>query len=182
MRPYFRILVGLIIIWLGFKAVKQAFGGYDLGLFHQFQYIPLVLLVIFTIAAFLLDTSYYKLDKKIYQYVTSLMGLTFCSIVIFKIIHHNSIDNSKTILQVSNMPKATNVLTLEFKNNNRFRVTEYDILGQTVYYGKYIKQGDTLKILGSNYNGSAKGLPKTGLIKADTVFWNKFDTMLLDKE
>ena len=182
MRPYFRIAIELIIIWLGIKAVRQAFAGYDLGLFHQFQYIPFVLLIIFTIAALLLDTTYYKLDNKVYQYGVSFIGLVFCTIVIFKIIQHNSVDNSKTILQVSNLPGATNVLTFEFKNNNRFRLTEYDKLGQTVYYGKYDKQNDTLNILEDNYNGYAKELPKTGVIKSDTVFWTKFDTMLVDKK
>jgi hypothetical protein len=182
MRPYFRIIIGLIIIWLGIKSVRQVFGGYDLGLFHQFQYIPFAFLIIFTIATFLLDTTYYKLNKIIYQYAVSFIGLAFIAIVIFIIIQHNSVDNSKTVLQVSNLPGATNVLTFEFKNNNRFRVIEFDRSRQTVYYGKYDKQNDTLNILETNYTGYVKELPKTGVITADTVFWNKFDKMLVDKK
>ena len=182
MRPYFRIAIGLIIIWFGIKAIKQAIGGYDLGLFHQFQYIPFGLLIIFTVAALLLDTTYYKLHKKFYQFVTSFIGLTLCGIVTFKIIQRNSVDNSETVLQVSNLPGATNVLTFEFKTNNKFRLTEYDRLGQTVYYGKYDKLNDTLFINDNNYNGYVKELPKTGTIKADTVYWTKFDTMLIDRK
>lgn len=182
MKPYFRIIIGIIIIWVGVKAVIQAFGGYELGLFHELQYIPFALLIIFTIAAFLLDSTYYKLDNKIYQYSVSFIGFVFGVIVVFKILQHNSIDNSKTVLQVSNLPGATNVLTFEFKNNNKFRLTEYYMMGQTVYYGKYAKRNDTLNILETNYNDYTKKLSKKGIIKVDTVFWVKSDTMLVDKE
>ena len=182
MRPYFRIAIGFIIIWFGVKAIRQAVGGYDLGLFHQFQYIPFALLIIFTIVALLLDTSYYKLDKRFYQYITSFIGLTLCGIIIFKIVEHNSVDNSNTVLQVSNLPGATNVLTFEFKANKKFRLTEYNRLGQTVYYGKYDKQNDIIFIRDNNYNGFVNELPKTGAIKADTVFWTRFDTMLIEKK
>ncbi|MFT3904010.1 MAG: hypothetical protein QM727_12610 [Niabella sp.] len=182
MRLYFRIAIGLIIIWFGVKAIRQAFSGYDLGLFHQFQYIPFILLIIFTFAALLLDTTYYKLDKRIYQYVTSLIGLTLCGIIIFKIIQRNSIDSSETVLQVTNLPGATNVLTFELKANKQFRLTEYNRLGQTVYYGKYDKLNDTLFIRDNNYNGYVRELPKTGIIKDDTVYWTKFDTMLIDRK
>ena len=177
-----RIIVGLLIIFFGVKAVRQEFGGYELGLFHQFQYIPFFLLLLFTIAIFLVDTTFYKLDHKIIQYTFSFIGLTFCAFVIYKIIQRNSIDNSKTILSISNKAAATNVMAFEFKDNEHFRLTEYGRVGQTVYYGKYCKQQDTLKILETNYDGYAKELPKTGIIKSDTVYWNRFDTMLIDKE
>jgi len=94
----------------------------------------------------------------------------------------NSIDKSKTVLQISNLPGATNVLTFEFKTNNKFRLTEYNRLGQTVYHGKYDKRNDTLYILESNYNSLVKKLPITGVIKLDTVFWVKLDTMIVDKK
>ena len=180
MRPYFRIFLALIIIWLGYKAVQQEFGGYDLGLFHQIHYIFFALLIIFTIATLLLDTSYYKLDKNIIQFSVSFIGLTFCAIVTFKILQRISIDNSKTVLKVSNKAGATNVMTFEFKNNKYFRLTEYKRHGQTVYYGKYSKVNDSLTILKTNYTGLTKELPRIGVIRNDTVFWNKFDTMLVD--
>jgi hypothetical protein len=180
MRPYLRIALGLIIILLGIKAIKQAFSGYSLGLFHQLQYIPYGLLLIFTVAALLLDTSYFRIYKRPNQYVTSILGMTLCSIVIIKTIQTKLIDNSETIFQVSNLPGATNHLTFEFKTKSYFRLTEYDIFGQTVYYGKYVKHYDTLFISDNNYNGYIKYLPKTGKIIADTVYWNKFDTMLIN--
>jgi len=153
-----------------------------LGLFHEFQYIPFALLIIFTVATCLLDTTYYKLDKRLYQYLTSFIGVTLCGIVTFKTIQQNSVDNSETVLQVSNLPGATNVLTFEFKTNKKFKLTEYDRLGQTVYYGKYDKLNDILFIGDNNYTGYVKQLPTTGTIKADTVYWTNFDKMLIDKK
>jgi hypothetical protein len=181
MRHYFRIAIGLIIIGFGVKAIRQAFGGYDLGLFHQFQYVPFGLLTISTFAALLLDTTYYKLDKRFYQYVTSFIGLTLCSLVFIKIVQQNSVDSSETVLQVSNMPGAKKVLTFEFKVHGHFRLTEYTILGQTVYYGNYDKLNDTLFIRDNIYNGYVNEFQKIGIIKADTVNWTNFDTMLIEK-
>jgi hypothetical protein len=182
MRPYFRILIGLIVIWLGIKAVQIEFGGYELGLLYHLQKIAFLFLIIFTIAAFVLDMTYYKLDNKIIQFTVSFIGVIFCTIVVYKIIQRESIDNSKTILTVSNKAGATNVMTFEFKDNKHFRLTEYDRLGQTVFYGKFSKQQDTLKLLESNYEGHVKKLPMTGIINLDTVYWNGFDTMVIDKE
>lgn len=80
-----------------------------------------------------------------------------------------------------NLPGATNVLQFEFKSNNRFRLNEYDTLGETHFYGRYEKQQNNIFILESNYNGYAKKLPVSRVIIADTVYWNKFDTMLVDR-
>ena len=182
MRSYFRIIIALSIIWVGFEAIRQASGPLDAGLVSEFQYFPFIILMIATIIALVLETKYFKLDRKIYQYILSLIGVTLCSIVIFKLIQNRNTDNSKTILQVSNLPGANNVLNFEFKGNGRFRLTEYDRLGQTIYYGSYSKRKDTLNILRSNYNSHAKRLPQKGTIQSDTVYWNNFDIMLVGKE
>jgi hypothetical protein len=181
MRPYFRILIGLFISWFGFKAVRQACSPIDAGLFSEFQYLPFILLIIATIIALVLDTKYFELDRKIYQYSLGFVGVVLCAIVIFKFIQNSSIDKSRTVLQVSNLPGATNVLNVEFKINGKFRLTEYERLGQTIYYGKYSRQQDTIKILSSNYNGHVQ-LPQTGIIQSDTVYWSNFDVMLVDKK
>lgn len=181
MKSYFRILVGVLIVWCGIYAVKQAFEGYDLGLMSEFQYIPFVLLIILTVVALRLDASFYKVDKKIYQYAVSFIGFSFFAIVIVKTIQNIAIDNSKTVLKISNLPGATNVLTFDFKDNGKFRLTEFDMLGRTIYYGNYLRSNDTIKVYSSNYNGYAKKLPKIGMIKGDTAYWNNFDTMLVDK-
>jgi hypothetical protein len=181
MRPYFRIIIGLFIIWFSFKAIEQAYSPIDAGILSEFQYIPFVILIIATIVAILLDTNYFKSTHNIYQYTLSFVGVVLCAIVIFKFMQNSSIDNSKTVLQVSNLPGATNVLNFEFKNNGKFRLTEYERLGQTIYYGKYSRRQDTISILSSNYNGHVQ-LPQTGIIKSDTVYWRNFDVMLVDKK
>jgi len=182
MTQYIRVFIILLTIALGIIVVRQEFGPYELGFLSEFNYIPFLLLAILTITSLLVDTAYFKRFKNPYHYLNSAIGLTFCLLALFKITQRHLIDNSKTILEVTNMPGATNVLRFEFKDTNRFRLTESDLFGQTIFYGRYTKQVDTLKITESNYNGQAIELPKTGLIKIDTVFWNKFDTMLVRKE
>jgi hypothetical protein len=91
------------------------------------------------------------------------------------------IDNSTTILSVTNMAGANNVITFDFKENDHFVLTEYNLFSKVLYYGEYNKIGDSIEVLNSNYEGTIKELPKTGIIKNDTVYWNKFDTMIIDK-
>lgn len=176
----FRSVIALVTIWLGFISVQEVFNGLEDTIFPM-EYLPLTGLMIFTLGAFLTDRYHYNYDKKLYQYSSSFIGFIFCGFVLVKLIHYKYIDYSKTVLKVSNLPGATNVLHFEFKNNNRFSVTEYDMLGSTVFYGRYEKKQNNIFILESNYNGYAKKLPVMGVIKADTVYWNKFDTMLVYK-
>lgn len=182
MRPYIRIAIGLLIIFFGYRAIRHEFGAYEVGVFSEFDHIPLGIVTILTIAILLLDRSAFKVDRKIYQFSFSLIALTICSIVFFRIIYRNSIDNSKTILKVVNKAGANNVWQFDFKDSKHFVLTDYNLFGHTIYYGKYQRHGDTLKILQSNYEGSVKQFPTTAIIKADTVFWNRFDTMLVEKE
>ena len=182
MRPYIRIAIRLLLIFFGYKAIRHEFGGYDVGLFSEFDYIPLAIVIILTIVIFLSDCSAFKVDRKIYQFSFSLIALTICFIAFFKIIYRNSIDSSNTVLKLVNKAGANNVWQFDFKDRKHFVLTDYNLFGQTIYYGNYQKQGDTLRILQSNYDGSVKPFPTTGIIKADTVFWNKFDTMLVDRE
>ena len=182
MKPYVRILIGMLIVLLGSYAIKQAYGPIDAGILSEFQYAPFVFLIIATIIAFISDTKQFEKSRKAYQYTPSFIGVVFCVIVIFKFVHNNSINNSKTLLRVSNLPGATNVLNFQFKENGNFRLAEYDLLGHTIFYGKYYRNKDTLNIVSSNYNGYAHRLPKTGIIQKDTVYWNKFDTMLVDRK
>jgi hypothetical protein len=146
----FRIVIALITIWLGFKAVQEIFNGLEDGVF-SIEYLPLTFLMIFTLGAFLTDRYHYNYDKKLYQYTTTGIGFIFCGFVLFKLVQYKSTDYSKTVLQVSNLPGASNVLTFEFKNNNRFLLTEYNILGHTVFYGHYEKRHDTIYIGKNNY-------------------------------
>ena len=182
MKLYLRIAIGLLIIFFGYKAIRHEFGGYDVGILSEFNYIPLGILIILTIVILLLDRSAFQDDRKIYQFSFSFIALTICFIAFFRIIYRNSIDSSKTVLKVVNKAGANNVWQFEFKDSKHFVLTDYNILGHTIYYGKYQKLGDTLKIIQSNYDGTVKQFPTTGIIKTDTVIWNKFDTMLVDRE
>jgi hypothetical protein len=177
----FRIVIGINIIWFGIKAVQQTFNGIEHGVFPLVENLSLSLLLIFTLGAFLTDRHHYNYGKKPYQYLTTGIAFLFCAFVFFRHIQFTYIHYSKTVSQVSNLPGATNVLKFEFKNNNLFRLEEINLLGETVFYGSYEKKQDTLFIGTNNYNGPANKLPVAGVVKGDTVYWHKFDTMLVDR-
>lgn len=168
------------MIWLGMKAVQEVFNGLTDTIF-PIEYLPLSLLMLFTFGTFRIDRYYYLYDRKLYQCIPGAIGFLFCGFVLFKLVQFKCIDYSTTVLQVSNLPGASNVLKFEFKNNNRFRLEESDMLGHTVFYGRYEKQQNMLFLWENNYNGYAKKLPVKGVIRADTIYWNKFDTMLVDR-
>jgi len=182
MRQFLRILIGVLIIWFGFKSISQAYAPIQSGLFSQLQYVPFVILIIATIVALLLDNKYFKTNHKLYQYIISFIGLTFCGIVTFKFVHNNNIDNSKTLMHISNLPGASNVLRFDFKDNGNFRMTKFDKLGQTIYYGKYLKVNDTINIISTNNKVEIHNFPQWGFIENDTMYWYGFDEMIVDKQ
>jgi hypothetical protein len=180
MKPYFRVIILALLIFFGFLAVRQAYGTIDEGIFSGFQYTPFVFLIVTGSTALLLDIKYFWIDKKPSQFISSFVGLVLLTIVISRFNHNKSIDNSKTILLVLNLPQSSNGLRFEFKEKGNFRLTEYDLLGQTISYGSYSRNKDTINILNSNYNGYATPLPKSGIVSSDTIYWKGFDTMLVE--
>jgi hypothetical protein len=181
MKSVLRIIILIVIITSGCQSIIQLKGGYEIDIFESLQYIAYVLLLIGTIAAILIDRSYYRVVKRSTQFIISFIGVLFVVIVAFKMISRKIIDRSTTILSVTNMAGANRVLTFDFKENNNLILTEYNLFGKVIYYGKYNKAGDSLSILGYNYDGGIEKLPKNGVIKNDTVYWNNFDTMVIDK-
>lgn len=179
---YFRLVIAISLIWFGIKAVQQTFNGIEHGIFPLLENLPLVLLLIFTFGAFLTDRYHYSYDKKLYQYITTGIGFIFCGFVLFRHIQFTVIYFSKTVLQVTNLPGANNVLKFEFKKNNQFRLEEINLLGETVFYGRYEKKNDTIFIGVNNYNGPINKLPLKGVIIGDTVYWHKFDTMFVRQD
>lgn len=182
MGQFLRILIGLFIVWFGFKAISQAYSPIQSGLFSELEHVSFVILIIATIVALFLDTKYFKSNKKIHQYIISFIGLTFCGVVTFKFLHNKKIDNSKTVMHISNLPGAANVLSFDFKNNGNFQLTKYDKLGQTIYYGKYLKVNDTINIINTDNETGINNFPKWGFIENDTMYWYGFDEMVVDKQ
>ena len=182
MKLFSRIPIGLLLLFFGYQALKKEFEGYSFGVFDEFNYVPLGIVVFLTFINLRLDYSNFKADKKIYEYSISFFALTICFILFCKIIQRISIDRSKSILKVVNKQHAKNVWQFNFKENENFILTDRNMLGYTIFYGKYKIQGDTLKIIESNYRGDVKEFPKMGIIKGDTVLWNEFDEMLIEKK
>lgn len=177
MKLSFRILIGCIIIWSGIKAVEQAFGSYQTGLSSMFQFLPFILLILFTTIALLLDRSFYQIKRKWYQFIGSFIGIACCIIVIFKIFQRKQIENSKTLFEVRNVSNTENVLSFEFKTGNTFIMAIRGHFGVSFYYGNYSKKGDTLYILKNNYTNTDKTIPKKGIIEQDMIFWDNLEPM-----
>ncbi len=97
-------------------------------------------------------------------------------------VRRHLIDSSKTVLLVTNMADAENVMVFNFKETGKFSVADIDMLGSTVYYGSYRRTQDTIEIIKSNYKGTASRFPQSGVIVNDTVYWEDFDTMLIEKK
>ena len=181
MKRIIRIILGTLIILFGYAAVKKEFGVVDLGLFSELNIIPFILLIVLTITALFFDITSYRQNKIVYAFTTSFVGLFLCCVILFKMTQRNIIDSSKTVLEVSSQREATHFFTFDFKDNGNFKLTEIDMLGQTVFYGKYKKSNDNILLLENNYNGEIKNFPTKAIIRQDTVYWNSFDTMLVVK-
>lgn len=181
MKTLLKIFLLICILYFGISTVKSEFEGYEVGVISSFGYFGHLFLFLLTIISFFIEKLRDKTNKKVYHYPFTLLSLVFCSLVIFKILERTNIETKETILKVSNTPKANSVINFEFKTGNDFRLTENNKLGQVIYFGSYSKLKDTIKIISSNYDGLTKKLPEWGVIRNDTIYWDKFDTMLVDK-
>lgn len=179
MRQSFRIIILALLLFFGYRAIANAFGTQRVGVFSEFDYIPLVLIIVLTIVSFVIEWRHFMVEKKVSQLVVGLIGIVLICIVSGKLLQYHFIKNRQTILLVSNKAGANNVLTYDFKRGGRFVLTDYDLFGHDEYIGRYDKERDTIQILSSNYRGNLR-LPKTGTIIKDTMFWNGFDTMVLE--
>lgn len=169
----------LIIILFSYKAIKEQYNGYDINIFSGLN-ISYILLITATLIFILLTLFYFKTEKTAFNYLIIFIGIIAIILVAFKIKTRSNIINSKTIFKVSNMAGAEHVITFDFKDNGKFSLTEFNMLGQTIYYGNYTKVNNTLSIINANYNKEVIKLPLVGTIKNDTVYWKNFDTMLID--
>jgi hypothetical protein len=181
MKSYLKISIGILNLLLGFQSIFNEYSKYDVVVFEFFNYLPFTVFVIISINIFLSEKSAFKIKRNIFQFSFSIFNLAICIVVLFAIIQRMSIDNAKTILRVSNKAGAKNVWQFDLKENSNFVLTDRNLLGHTIYHGKYLRTNDTLIILSCNYNETITQYPMIGIIKNDTVYWNQFDTMLIDK-
>lgn len=174
MKLLLRLLLFLCLVYFGYRAVNAEFEGDYHGVFSFFDHFHLVLLIIFTIAAFIVDFVNFRERRQWYQLAYSFVGIVMCVFIFSKKMNKYSIARADTLFIVKNKSGARYVMQFEFKENN-FRMTEYDLFGHTVYYGKYKRENDRLTIISSNYKGTP--FPKTGVIRDSLVYWDEFETM-----
>lgn len=175
MKAILRILFAIFIGWFGYKAIEQAYGPYDMGIFSAFQFLPFIFLIVSIIITLIIDSQYFRASRSLFQYSLSFIGIILLGIVIFKFAKDGAVRTSKTILRVSNFAGARYVWAFEFKVNGRFRIIEYDRLGQTIYTGSYTLNDSTIVIKETDY--PSKRFPTKGFIHNDTLYWDNFENM-----
>lgn len=181
MKPYLRILAILVVIYCGTSAILQEWGPHYDGLLSEFAYIPHFILVTITCVSIIRDSIYYKYKRNVINYSVSIIGLIFCFIIGYKMIQYIITDNSKTVYRVLDVSDKKIDMIFDFKGNNHFYLTELGRLGNTIYYGTYSLNNDTLIILESNFKNETMTMPTIGVIRNDTVYWDNLYPMPIDK-
>ncbi len=77
MNYFIKILIVIGIIYFGLVSVKYQFGGYDLHVLYEFNFISISLLFILTTAAFYDDIVSYRKNNRIIHFPIGLLGLFF---------------------------------------------------------------------------------------------------------
>ena len=180
MKLAIRILLFILLLIAGVKVIEYQYEPLDKGFLSEFEYVPLTLTILLTLTIFSLDFFAYKKTKTPHNFISSLMGVGIILFTTIKIFQRIEIDNSKTVMTLWTLPNSKNNCYLEFKVNNKIRMTEYHHFGETIYYGAYLKQNDTIKIIDFTKNKFLEVNPDIGILRNDSCFWtNNFDTMIL---
>ncbi|MBS1744799.1 MAG: hypothetical protein JST21_01375 [Bacteroidetes bacterium] len=182
MRTFLRIILIILTLCFGIAAINLEFGRQELGLFDELKQIPFVILCILTILLTIVDYKSFRTTKTFLNFLPTFLAVLFLGVTIYKKIIRNNINNERTVLKVVNQAGAKNVLEFDFKKDNNYVLTEFNLLGRDVYYGKYKRNSDTVYLLTNSYDGKINTMPKFGIISHDTLFWYKFDTMLIEKQ
>ena len=182
MTKLLRITLIILTLSFGIASINHEFGRQELGLFDELKQIPFVTLCILTILLAIVDYKYFRIRKTFLNFLPTFLAVLFLGVTIYKKIIRNNINNEETVIKVVNQAGATNVLEFDFKKNNNYVLTEFNLLGRDVYYGKYKKNSDTIYLLTNSYDGEIKTMPKFGIISHDTLYWYMFDTMIIDQQ
>ena len=177
-----RIILLILVILLGTLAVKTEFGPYQIHIFSDyFKYFVLFLFLIIAMLSFLIERNNYLRKKKIKEFAVTIIAVVFSSLVVLRVAKRDIVEARSTLIRISSIEHAQNKMVFEFKTGNDFKLTVHNGGETDIYHGRYSKTNDTIKIRSSNYDES-KELPEFGIIRNDTMLWNKFDTMLVDRE
>ena len=181
MKTTLRIILTILTLGFGVASINHEIGRQELGLFDQLKQIPFVTLCILTMLLAIVDFKSFRTSRTFLNFIPTFLAVLFLSVTIYKKIERNAIASERTVLKVVNQAGAKNVLQFDFKEHDNYVLTESNLLGRDVYYGKYKKNGDTIYLLTNPYDGEIKTMPEFGIISHDTLFWYMFDTMIIDQ-
>lgn len=181
MPTFLRIILTILTLFFGIASINHELGRQELGLFEELKQIPFVTLFILTILLVVIDYKSFRTRKTFLNFLPTFLAVLFLGVTIYKKIEKNAIASERTVLKVVNQAGAKNVLEFDFKEGNNYVLTESNLLGRNVYYGKYKRNSDTIYLLKNLYGGEINAMPKFGIISHDTLFWYMFDTMIIDQ-
>lgn len=183
MNSFVKILILCLLLLSGAIAVRSELKPLQSGFWGDFDHIPFAILATLTLVSAYIDFTTFKKKKCLFYLFPSILGLVLTLLVTYKIWERRSINHSKTILTLTTFPSINggNEFIFEFKNKDNIRFIETSTMGNTIYYGKYRRIKDTIKIIQMLQQPFLiDRFPTTGLLRNDTCFWNNgFDTMIV---
>ena len=131
-RICFIVVVGIFAIWYYTRTIDHSF---------VFDFIPDIFVSIISIVVFafvfIKDRKYYRIDKDVFSFLPTCIGvlLSTCFFIILYIQYQKDI--SPNNFRCRSKMIDFNGVWLDFKTDNTYKLTNWTILGEYYYRGKY---------------------------------------------
>jgi hypothetical protein len=180
MKLIYRIILFALICWFGYRAFLQTLEPQRKELLYVLQHYNLIILIFLSIAAIVFDIAAYRVYPKFFQFYTSTAAIFLCTIVVLRLFTYSNIEKSKTLFKA--MPKNghKNIVEMQFKENDYLVMRDLSSQVPFIYFGRYIRNIDTITITQTNYDSFSNTLPVSGIIYNGQLLWRNGDTMLLE--
>jgi len=169
------------MLWCGSQIIYSNTQGIWEGPLYFFSFFKYYIFLGVFIFSLITELTKFQETKNWKNFVITPIGLVFFVIISFQLYSIVNINNSKTILEITHIPEANNVLTIELKENDNFIITEHSMLGPTIFYGTYSFKNNVIQLLTGNHKDCVIPYSAIRKLEKDTVYWQNFDTMIIEK-
>ncbi len=181
MKPLAKIILIAVLLWSGSLIIYSNTQEIWEGLFYYVSFIKYFIFFGVFIFSLVSELTKFQETKNWKNFAITPIGLVLFVVISFQLYSIVNINNSKTILEISHIPAANNVLTIELKENDNFIITEHSMLGSTIFYGTYSFKNNQIQLLTGNHKNCVIPFNAIGQLENDTVYWQNFDTMIIEK-
>ncbi len=176
-----RFIMLALILYFGVIALKIEYSVLQIGILDIFDDLPFIFLALLTTSVFFIDTKKFSENRRWYQLVSSIIGIFSVGIILKGKIERYATNTSPVVMLMHHIPGNYPVYTLELKKNGRFKLYNTEMFGQSIYYGDYARNGDSLLLVRYSYEDENK-LPRIGFVRGDTVKWNDSITLAIERK